>query len=64
MAKLKLCPLIMSSGRDDYVYCRKEKCAWWDDITGLCAVAVIARFGAEGAFHVGRREQKADAEGK
>jgi len=67
----KICPLTYTSGKgaydqevSDFDYCVEKQCAWWDDITGLCAIAVIARFGAEGAFHVGRREQKADMEGK
>ena len=59
----KTCPLSrLNSYYGDT--CLEKLCAWWDDITGLCAVAVIARFGAEGAFHVGRREQKADMEDK
>jgi len=47
MAELKLCPLIMSSGRDDYVYCRKEKCEWWHVLNiqtgkGRCSILTIA----------------------
>ena len=59
----KLCPMSFNLN-GPCRNCIKEQCAWWDDITGLCAIAVIARFGAEGAFHVGQREQKADMEGK
>jgi len=62
--KKKYCPLSFFAPQDESPYCQGERCGWWDDITGHCAVAVIARFGAEGAFHVGRREQKADMEGK
>lgn len=57
MAKEKICP--MPQMQD----CMKEKCAWWDDITGLCAILVIARFGSMGSFYVRRQEQKADMKG-
>ena len=71
MAEKKYCPLSYAAGKGAYDqevanfdYCKKVNCAWWDDFTSLCAIAVIARFGAEGTFYMARKEQKADREGE
>ena len=60
MAKEKMCPMSFNSHKETYYECQKEECAWWDDITGFCAIAVLARFGSEGSFYVQRQERKAD----
>jgi len=62
--KRKYCPLKFAIPLERVMSLDCDKgCAWWDDITGLCAIAVIARFGSESAFYVGRQKQKADMKG-
>lgn len=59
MAKEKMCPLSFSRSNDEVYYdCQKEKCAWWDDLVGLCAILSIARHSGEGSFYRHRQEQK------
>lgn len=56
----KFCPLLFAVTELPEIasFCLKEKCAWWDDIAGSCAILVIAQFGEEGSFYVQRQEQK------
>lgn len=59
MEKEKYCPLrFRVHYPESEKQCIKKKCAWWDNITGLCAITVIARFGSEGSFYRHRQEQK------
>ena len=37
----EVCPLL-SIGKDGYVPCLREKCAWWDDVDRNCVLRVIA----------------------
>ena len=37
--------------------CNEEKCAWWDDLTGHCAILSISRHGAKGSFQVIQEER-------
>ena len=61
MAKQQYCPLKFSADKlasSETYYCDKRKCAWWDNLAGLCAILVIAQFGEEGSFYRHRQEQK------
>lgn len=59
MAKEKMCPISFApSHKETYYECQKEKCAWWDNLAGLCAVLVIAQFGDVGSFYHDRQKQK------
>lgn len=35
----KICP-IMSIGEIDFLTCREERCAWWDEDRQKCSMAV------------------------
>ena len=39
--EIEICPLL-SIGKDGYVPCLREKCAWWDDLDRNCVLCVIA----------------------
>ena len=39
--KKKVCPLL-SIGKDGYVPCLEENCAWWDGVYGNCVLRAIA----------------------
>ena len=57
----KYCPLKFTAtelASSATYYCSKEHCAWWDDLAGFCAIAVIAKFGSEGSFYHRRQVQK------
>ena len=48
----KICPM------PGFLYCKKEKCAWWDILAGDCAIVVIAKLGLEGSFNAITKEIK------
>jgi len=37
----KICPIMT---KEEYTECIKERCAWWDDFNGACAIAAIATY--------------------
>ena len=51
----KLCPLMVVKYEKSYqkFECDREKCAWWDDFSEVCAILSIAQFGLS---HVGIRK--------
>ena len=50
--KKKICPMPLMGK------CEKEKCAWWDDFTGHCAILSISRHGALGSFGIVQKERE------
>ena len=55
MAERKYCPLKLIKGVG---FCEKERCAWWDDFTGHCAILSISRHGALGSLMLLRKKGK------
>jgi len=54
----KYCPIDTHPWEIDSL-CKKEQCAWWDDITGHCAILNISRHGALGSFDIAKKERGA-----
>jgi len=42
MKEEKICPISFANDESD-VYCKRERCAWWDEANGMCALVSIAR---------------------
>jgi len=60
MSDKKICPLKFAQDSEQKfsIFCEKEKCTWWDDFTGHCAILSISRHGGKGSFEVIREENK------
>ena len=55
----KMCPFLMTKNNKVYqCMCQKSSCAWWDDLTGHCAILSISRHGNKGSFDVVQEERK------
>ena len=39
----KICAMSMASESYSYVPCFENKCAWWNEDFGMCAIAAIAQ---------------------
>ena len=42
MAKLKPCPILVASPRDEGTLCIQQHCAWWCEYAKCCSVPLIA----------------------
>jgi hypothetical protein len=61
----KVCPLrviaqTISSVRLSYTdaICLDEKCAWYDSVSGCCALLAISRLGSQGSLEVADKERR------
>ena len=39
MNERKICPLLFASAADIEYECRPDRCAWWNNSVGACAIA-------------------------